>query len=99
MFVKRFLYVYGVETTHLSVVDANGAADHLWDNNHVTQVGLYDGGLLVWWSLLLGLAQLLDETHRLALETALEPAAGTGMDELVVPHPTKLSPSSNIRLV
>ena len=30
------------------------------------------------------LAQLLDETHGLALETALEPTAGTGVDELVV---------------
>ena len=77
---------------HLSVVDADNAADHLRDNNHVTQVGLYDGRLLVWWSLLLGLAQLLDETHRLALQATLEPAAGTGVDELDVPHLTKPFP-------
>ena len=47
-------------------------------------MGLDDGRLLIRGSLLLGLAELLDETHGLALETALEPTAGAGMDELVV---------------
>lgn len=48
-------------------------------------MGLHNGGLLIWWSLLLGLAQLLDETHGLTLETALEPATGAGVDELETP--------------
>jgi hypothetical protein len=30
----------------------------------------------------LGLPELLDETHGLALETTVEPAAGTGVDEV-----------------
>ena len=72
-----------VGNTHLSVVDADNAANHLRYDNHVTEVGLYDGGLLIWWGLSLGLAQLLDQAHGLALETALEPTAGTGVDELV----------------
>lgn len=38
--------------------------------------------LLVGLSLGLCLAQLLDQTHGAALETAVEPAAGTGMDEV-----------------
>ena len=45
-------------------------------------MGLYDWGLLVGEGLLLRLAELLDETHGLALETALEPPAGTRMDNL-----------------
>ena len=32
--------------------------------------------------LTLGLPKLLDETHGLALETAVEPAAGAGVDEV-----------------
>ena len=68
--------------THLAVVDADDGADHLGDDDHVAQVGLDDGGLLVWRGLLLGLAELLDEAHGLALETALEPTAGAGVDDL-----------------
>ena len=70
----------GVED--LAVVNTNDRANHLGDDDHVTEVGLDDCGLLVWGRLLLGLAELLDEAHRLALETALEPPAGTGMDDL-----------------
>ena len=66
----------------LAVVDADDRADHLGNDNHVTEMGLDDGGLLIRGSLLLGLAELLDETHGLALETALEPSASTGVDDL-----------------
>jgi len=45
-------------------------------------VGLDDSRLLIGGSLLLGLAELFDETHRLALETALELSASTSVDEL-----------------
>ena len=45
-------------------------------------MGLDDGGLLIGGSFLLGFAELLDETHGLALETALETTAGAGVDEL-----------------
>ena len=47
-------------------------------------MGLDDGGLLIGGSFLLGFAELLDETHGLALETALETTAGAGVDELEV---------------
>ena len=43
-------------------------------------MGLDEVGLLVGLGLLLGLAELLDQTHGLALETAVEPAAGAGVD-------------------
>ena len=66
----------------LSGVDTDDGADHLWDNDHVTEVGLDEVGLLVGASLLLGLAQLLDETHGLALQTAVEPAAGTSVHDI-----------------
>ena len=69
-------------TTHLAVVDADDGADHLGDDDHVAEVGLHDRGLLVGGRLLLGLAELLDEAHGLALQAALEPPAGAGVDDL-----------------
>ena len=77
-----FYHAQSEKATHLAVVDADDGTNHLGDDDHVTEVGLYDRGLLVGGRLLLGLAELLDEAHRLALETALEPAAGTGVNEL-----------------
>lgn len=66
----------------LSGVDTDNAANHLWDNDHVTKVCLDKVGLLVGLGLLLGLAELLDQAHRLALETAVKTAAGAGVDDI-----------------
>ena len=66
----------------LSGVDTDNAANHLWDNNHVSEMGLDEVWLLVWSGLLLRLAQLLDESHRLALETTVETTAGTGVNDV-----------------
>lgn len=66
----------------LSGVDTDDAADHLGDNDHVTQVGLDEVGLLVGLGLLLGLAELLDQAHGLALQTTVEPAAGAGVHDI-----------------
>ena len=69
--------------TYLAVVDTDNTADHLGDDNHVTEVGLDDRGLFVGRRLFLSLTELLDETQRLALETALEPTTSTSVDELI----------------
>jgi hypothetical protein len=45
-------------------------------------VCLDEVGLLVGLGLLLGLSQLLDQTHRLPLQTAVDPAAGAGVDDI-----------------
>ena len=66
----------------LTGVDTDDRADHLGDNDHVTEVGLDKVGLLVGLGLLLGLAELLNQTHGLALKTAVEPSAGTGVNEV-----------------
>lgn len=66
----------------LAGVDTDDGADHLGDNDHVTEVGLDEVGLLVGLGLLLGLAELLDETHGLALQTAVEATAGTSVDNI-----------------
>ena len=66
----------------LSGVDTDDGTDHLWDDDHVTEVGLDEVWLLVWLSLLLCLAELLDEAHWLALETAVETTTGTGVDDV-----------------
>jgi len=66
----------------LAGVDANDAANHLGDNDHVAEVGLDEVGLLVGLGLLLGLAELLDKAHGLALEAAVEPSTRAGVDEV-----------------
>lgn len=66
----------------LSRVDTNDRTDHLWDDNHISQVSLDNVWLLVWLGLLLCLAKLLDQTHWLALETTVKPTAGTGVDNI-----------------
>lgn len=66
----------------LTGVDTNDGADHLGDDDHVTEVSLDEVGLLVGLGLLLGLAKLLDETHGLALQTAVEASAGTSVNDI-----------------
>lgn len=66
----------------LAGVDTNDAANHLGDDDHVTEVGLDEVGLLVGLGLLLGLAELLDQAHGAALETAVDAPAGTGVDDI-----------------
>lgn len=75
-----WLNLNGVE--FLSGVDANDTADHLWDDDHITEVCLDDIWLLVGLCFLLGLAELLDQTHGLALETTVEPTASAGVDDI-----------------
>lgn len=66
----------------LAGVDADDAANHLGDDNHVTEMGLDGVGLLVGLGLLLGLAELLDEAHGAALQAAVDPAAGAGVNDI-----------------
>lgn len=66
----------------LAGVDTNHAANHLGDDDHVSEVGLDEVGLLIGLGLLLSLAELLDQTHGLALETAVDSSAGTGVDDI-----------------
>lgn len=66
----------------LSRVDANHATNHFGDHNHVSKVCLDKIRLLVGFSLLLGLTQLLDQPHGLALETAVEPTASAGVNDI-----------------
>lgn len=66
----------------LARVDANDAANHLGDDNHVAQVRLDQLGLLVGLGLLLGLAQLLDQAHRPALQAAVDLSPGTGVNDI-----------------
>lgn len=66
----------------LAVVHTDNGTDHLRNNDHVTEVGLDGSGLLVVTALSLGLAQLLDQTHRLSLQTTLETTASSGVNQL-----------------
>ena len=66
----------------LSGVDTNHTTNHLRDDNHVTEMSLDNVGLLVGLGLLLSLTELLDKAHRAALQTTVDPAAGTGVDDI-----------------
>ena len=67
----------------LARVDRDDAANHLGDDNHVSEVGLYDCGFFVGESFFFRFAEFLDEGHGAALEAALgEASAGAGVDEL-----------------
>ena len=66
----------------LTGVDTDNGADHLGDDDHVTEVSLNEVGLLVGLSLLLGLTELLDEAHGLALQATVEPTASAGVNDI-----------------
>ena len=66
----------------LARVDTDDATNHLGNNDHVAEMGLDEVGLLVGLGLLLGLSELLDQAHGLALETTVEPSAGTSVNEV-----------------
>lgn len=66
----------------LARVNANDGTDHLRDDNHVTEMGLDEVGLLVGLGLLLGLAELLDQAHGLALQAAVDSAPGTSVNDI-----------------
>merc|ERR1719374_458226 len=66
----------------LALVDAYDAADHLGHDDHVSEMSLDSLGLLVREAGLLRLAQLLDQTHGLALETARQLAADAAREQL-----------------
>lgn len=67
---------------NFSVVDSDDGADHLWNDDHVSQMGLDWSWLLVCRSVLLGLSELLDETHWLALESSLELSSRSSVDNV-----------------
>jgi hypothetical protein len=79
----------------LSVVNTNDAANHLGNDDHITQVGLNGLGLLSQIGVdgTLGLAELLDQVGLLALEATGETAADAAreqLDELLVAHNQEL---------
>jgi hypothetical protein len=75
-------FLTGSQPTHLAIVYSNNTTNHFRNYNHITEMGFDDCRLLIGWCLLLGLAQFLYEAHWSAFETALEPTAGTSMNEL-----------------
>jgi len=77
----------------LAVVNPDNTADHLRDDDHVTEVGLDDGRLLIGRSFPLSLAEFFDETHWLAFQASLEPSPCACMyqvDEVLVIHVKEL---------
>jgi hypothetical protein len=61
-------------------VDTDDRPNHLRHHNHISQVCLDQVGLLICFRFLLGLAQLLDKSHRLTFETSVESTTSSGVD-------------------
>lgn len=75
-----WLDLNGVE--NLTVVDTNQRANHLRNNNHVSQVGLDNSWLLVGWGSQLGSSQLGNQTHWLGAQTSGESSSHSGATKL-----------------
>lgn len=75
-----WLDLNGVE--NLTVVDTNQRANHLWNDNHVSQVGLDNSWLLVSWGSQLGSSQLSDQTHWLGAQSSGESSSNSGTAKL-----------------
>lgn len=67
----------------LTVVDTNDGTNHLGEDDHVSEVGLDNSGLLVGAGSELGLSELADENSGLLVKTSVEPSSGSGTDELL----------------
>ena len=52
-----------------------------WDNDHISQLGLYNVGFLIWWCFLLLLSQLFDQSHRLSLQSTAKLAANSAWEK------------------
>lgn len=80
--VARHLRLDLDSVENLAVVDTDDGTDHLRHDDHITQMRLHGGGLLVRGRSGLGFAQFFDETHRALLETTLEPTSSASVYEL-----------------
>jgi len=77
----------------VSVVDADDGTNHLWNDDHVSEVRSHGLWLLSLWGFLLGLVELLNQSVSLALQTTLELSPRSGAEELnklVLVHIKKL---------
>lgn len=66
----------------LARINANYAANHLRNDNHVAQMGFDQVGLLVGLGFLFGFAQFFDQAHWFAFEAAVEASAGAGVHDV-----------------
>ncbi|KAI8434386.1 hypothetical protein MSG28_012432 [Choristoneura fumiferana] len=87
---------FHIQKLFLSVVNADNGANHFGYNDHVTQMGLDNLWLLIGRRLLLGAAQFLHQSHRLALQAAGEPPAGARVHQL---HELLTDQNNVLRLV
>ena len=66
----------------LAAINPDHGANHLGNNDHVSEVGLHEIGSLVRLGFLFSFAELFDEAHGFAFEAAVEAAAGAGVDDV-----------------
>ena len=77
----------------LAIVNANNAAGHLWNDNHVSQMCFDDVRFLVDWAFLFLLTKLFDQSHGLTLEATANFPSDTAREqfhELFIVHVQEL---------
>lgn len=82
---KVMTHHFGLDLNRVELfagVDADYASDHFRNNDHIAKVCLDGVRLLIWLRLLLGLAQLLDEAHRFALQATIESATCARVNDI-----------------
>lgn len=62
-------------------MDTDNTTDHIRDDDHVTEMGLDNSGLVFTSGFSLGLADTIDQGHRLALKTTDYTATSTAMNK------------------
>lgn len=80
--MTRHFGLYFNRVEHLSVVNTHNTSNHLWYDDHISQMSFDNGRLLIGRGILFCFAEFLNETHGTALETALETTASASVDEL-----------------
>ncbi len=66
----------------LSVVDTDDGADHLWEDDSVSEVGLDGDWLLTISNILLSLGQFLDQGHGSSLDASGKLSSVSGVEHL-----------------
>ena len=65
----------------LSVVDTDNTSNHLWYNQHITQMSLYNRWFLTKRNILLGFTQFSNQSHRFTLQPSVNASTSAGMQQ------------------
>merc|ERR1719431_2289269 len=80
-------------TAGFSIVDSNNGTNHFREDDHVSEMGLYNSWLFQFWAFFLGLPQALEEGSVLPFQATVQAtalASGEQFSELLMFHVQEL---------